>query len=361
MSNRSVAGIAGARTVKIEGRLAGVTAGSSGKPAKLLRGVTHFESDFSGEPRGPRRRGGRASGNIGVISMGAPVSALCRRPLMTAMIRAIEAEAAAHDLKVVLASIDEDNQVPHSILGGRLDGLLLVSCCHTLQRGVVETLLRFPCVWMLSNHNDDRREFDRISCSNDTVAWLATQYLIDRGHKHVAFVNSSPSHMAFQMRRQVFADHVRSAGLKLSEYVAPLGGSFQPDILHHDRLMAALCEAPDRPTGIFVPTDMQVPATYAVMQRYGLRPGTDIDVIGVDNMDAILDTLSPRPASIDINLELVGCRAVRQMLWRRDHMAERNRMSVVIEPRLILPSPEQSGGRPSAGHEVSTNPLAAQV
>ena len=71
--------------------------------------------------------------------------------------------------------------------------------------------------------------------------------------------------------------------------------------------------------------------------RLCLQLGKDLDVISCDNEQQYLSSLKVRPATIDINLDLVGRRGVQQLLWRMKHPEEPSRIDVLVRPRIVLP------------------------
>jgi DNA-binding LacI/PurR family transcriptional regulator len=88
-------------------------------------------------------------------------------------------------------------------------------------------------------------------------------------------------------------------------------------------------------TGLFVPSGYWTPYAYQALTSAGLVIGQDIDFICCDNVPLFMDQLTPRPAAIDINLELVGRRGVEQLLWRMANPQVQNRTRLVIEPVLM--------------------------
>lgn len=88
------------------------------------------------------------------------------------------------------------------------------------------------------------------------------------------------------------------------------------------------------PTAVFLAGDTVAPAFYAELQRHGVKPGADLDVIGCNNEQLLLANLKLRPATIDIHSEQVGRKAVEHLLWRLGH-PRAPRMTVVLEPTLV--------------------------
>ena len=77
----------------------------------------------------------------------------------------------------------------------------------------------------------------------------------------------------------------------------------------------------------------QVGWLYASLEARGI-PLDKFDVICADDLPANLDPHFPRPATINVNLELVGYRGVEQLLWRMAHRTVKNRMKLALEPVL---------------------------
>lgn len=293
----------------------------------------------SARRRGPKplsRRGIR-TGNIAMLVMGRRPANLYRAPVLPALLDGVERALAEHGLNLVLASLAADEDLPPILRSRQADGLLLLGKWDGMPENVRAALRAFPAVWILREHSDVEGEFDHVFYRNAAVGRIAARYLRGRGHRRMGFLNLEAHHAAFAQRQEDFVEAIRAAEGERAEVVAIGAESTDAASVDGASTIDRLLERLPAPFGLFVAADAQVPGVYHALESRGLRPGKDVDVICCDNEEQFLSKLSPRPATIDIAPQLVGRRGVQQLLWRMRNPGERNRISVLVEPRLVLP------------------------
>ena len=219
-----------------------------------------------------------------------------------------------------------------------------LSCIHGIVRsgGELPPAVRQHKVdgLILAGQTPDRA----LVAGNDRIARLALDYLVRRGHRRLAYVNALPEITAIRTRGEYFQFFAEKAGIRTEFCVARRAAidlsASGPDLAALERsleeLIAPCLNAPDRPTGFFVPMDFQVALLYRILPRLGFLPGRDLEIIGCDGELAALAGLSPRPATIEIPGDAIGRQAVEQLLQRltgQEHTP--HRIDIVIEPRLI--------------------------
>jgi DNA-binding LacI/PurR family transcriptional regulator len=293
----------------------------------------------SARRRGPKtiaRRGIR-SGNILLLILGRKVADLYRMPVFPALLHGVEAAVREAGLYLVLAAYHPDEPLPAAVGGNQVDGALLFQPAvpeQSLPTAVKSRFERLPTVGLMRGFDEPWPQMDRVLYNNAAVGSLAARHLLSRGHTRVAFVNIERDHPAFLERQRTFAAAIREAGGEVTELISPR----QRDQIHNEtEEFKSLLDsvASQRVTGLFVPTDAQLPALYATLERTKIRPG-DIDIIGCNNQTQLLAGLSAKPASIEINLEMVGRVGVQWLLWRLGHLDHANKITMYIEPYVVI-------------------------
>lgn len=285
--------------------------------------------------RGPKVGSRRAQevGQIGLLAADANAVSLYHLPVYPRLLHGLQRALGKGGSNLVLLNM-EGGRFPETSELDRLDGVFLLGKFGSLRPEQRSILRRRPVVWLMRMHSDDRHFFDHVFYNNESIGRIAAHYLLDRGHRSVAFVNSRPEHPAFVARATTFKDAVERSGatahLEISAGGAQSNGS---DGLRD--LVDRMLKHDPRPTGLFVPNDRQLVGVYTSLAARGVLPGRDIDVIGCDNETALLEHLSPRSTSIDLNLEEVGARGVEQM-QRRIENEDSPRVTVLVEPTLVV-------------------------
>ena len=253
------------------------------------------------------------------------------------MMRGVEQALQVAGYSLVTAHVLSKEQIPAVVRNGAVAGLILIG--HNPSEAVVDALPKVPMVWLTSRHN----ETDDIAVpGNEAVGRIAAEYLISHGHRHIGILNTMVS-PAVDIRRQYFRFIAADAGVIVSEFVyQESSAADEAGILDLDELESRVgmlidqfLAASPRPTGLFVPQDMQTAMVYRVLFRRGVVPGKELEIIGSDDEKGSLIGLYPRPASISIGPQAMGRRAVDQLFWRMENPSVLEPMRVMVEPRLV--------------------------
>jgi LacI family transcriptional regulator len=260
-----------------------------------------------------------------------------RGDVLAGQLRGITEALNEHGLGLALADVSDVSHVPPCVMRGEVAGALLAG--REAPEGVMPVLRALPRVWLTSYHDGSG---DHALAGNEAVGRLAARYLLEQGHKRLAFVNAAPDHPALRVRGEAFHFEAFRQGIDVDTFIASgaeaaSGAGMSIETI--ESLLTPIAEdisrRKSRPAGAFAPTDLMAAVLQRLLGRRGLRVGRDIEIIGCNNQESCLAGLDPRPATIDLGLETMGRHAVEQLLWRIHHPNEDPRIQIVVEPKLI--------------------------
>jgi LacI family transcriptional regulator len=110
---------------------------------------------------------------------------------------------------------------------------------------------------------------------------LATQHLIQLGHRHIAFIAGDPNHPDATERLRGYRFALEAAGIPFDQSLV-VPGEFHElsGLLAVDRLL----EARQRFTAIFAANDQMAVGASLGLQRRSLRVPEDVSVVGFDDL-----------------------------------------------------------------------------
>ena len=227
-----------------------------------------------------------------------------------------------------------------------LDGVVL--CCYFKE---LADKLRVPFVSVLDHPDIESKLYaDHIEPANDRIGAMAARYFIDRGHKKILAIDpKEASHPPIRTRVQYFVSTAQKYGVAAEPKDVPFTERDGTGRLNDGSGIASIQEfisdyksIIDRPTGIFVPSDSHLVILQKSFRDAGIRPGVDVEFLGCNNESALLDGLSVRPATIDINPEAIARAAVNILLRRIGDPAigEKIFQMVRVEPSIVAGSVE---------------------
>ena len=333
-------------------KLAGVTHGTVSRLINGRDGVSKEAAQrirqamtklgYEPKPLGKRRGkvarpAGLRTRNVCLLLVGAGYEML-GIPGFVKVLATVEAELRQRGMALTLAQTDTLAELPPCVENRKIDGLLLVG---EAGEGIPAAPYRsLPAVWLLSSNTRPHEWADHILPDNERIGAMAADYMAARGHRRVAFYNDQPEHPGFALRGTAFASAARDLGLECQSFLAgksgrtSLWGFFGQNNVDVN-LVGKLLAASPRPEAVFLPNDAQLMRLYPLLAQHAIVPGRDLDFLSCDNQDPWLRHLTPALPSIDLNFELIGRRAVEQLMSRITHPDQAQGTRILVPPKPI--------------------------
>jgi LacI family transcriptional regulator len=248
------------------------------------------------------------------------------RPQAAERLRGIDAALADSEFDLVIynvETVEKRNQYFLTLpLRQRTDGLLVVSLpppdedVHRLERSDV------PIVFVDAYENT--AGLPRVLGDDIAGGELATQHLVDLGHRRIGFVGDEFANpFGFTSSRDRFEGYKRTlalAGIDAARELVGLGAHGRYEARD---LAARMLSDVDRPTAIFAASDTQALGVLAAAQDLGLHVPDDLSVIGYDDIEAC---------------DFVGLTTVRQHLFESGRQGAQTLMAEIVERTAMPPA-----------------------
>lgn len=186
------------------------------------------------------------------------------------------------------------------------DGIF-IACAEFGETEVLEIVNSdFPVVTI------DHAFNEAISVLSDNIEGMRqlTQYIIDQGHKKIAYIHGTKSSVTHN-RLVSFHNTLRENGITIpNEYF--LEGNYR-DAENTERLALKLLELPEPPTCIIAPDDYAALGVMNTARRLGLKIPEDISVAGYDGI-SVSQALEPKLTTIKQDTDKIGAEAAKQLI-----------------------------------------------
>ena len=165
-----------------------------------------------------------------------------------------------------------------ALTDGRVDGALVLRDAHD---EMMELLLsrKFPVVLFFSRSDDSTVPF--VDLDNFMGGKLATNHLIELGHRRIAMLRGSARSVSSNDRHSGYRSALESANIEYRPEFVLAGVPAR-----HDEPLIELMRRPDRPTAVFVWSDDDAFSCIRVLGSLGLRVPNDVSVVGFDSSQA---------------------------------------------------------------------------
>jgi LacI family transcriptional regulator len=249
------------------------------------------------------------------------------------VIAGVEAGCRQENITLLYSTLPVDSnnnslEIPRLINDTRVDGLILIGNyvderlnAALRQRNIPVVLVEAYCC---------SGEFDSITIENGEGTYSAIKYLIDRGHRHIAFVGSYPdSRISFRYRRQGYRQALADHNIPNTYFV---------DCPHNNReaiidgVSKLLAENP-QVTALFGCNDEVAVISIHGVREAGKRVPEDISIIGFDNNAKSENSFPPLTT---MNVDKVGMgRLAVQLLINRAENPDQGTVSMRVHTRLV--------------------------
>jgi DNA-binding LacI/PurR family transcriptional regulator len=205
-----------------------------------------------------------------------------------------------YDLLHVQVSPTDTEWIDRYLGSGRVDGFVLLeaACSPRQLRALVESKAPFV-LWggPAQNH-----EYSSVGGDSFAGGRLATEHLLRRGRRRIAFLGAAPHHHEMIDRRRGWEAAHAAAGVELDPDLAVHGDYTPASAREAVRALFAREEPPD---ALFVASDLRAIAAIDELRELGRRVPEDVAVVGYDDV-AVAAVTSPPLTTIRQNVPLAG-------------------------------------------------------
>jgi LacI family transcriptional regulator len=253
-------------------------------------------------------------------------------PWSLEIIRGAEQAARAGRYRIVVEVADaaEREHWLERLAGGQAQGLILVltelSAAH--RERLAE--LHLPVVIVDPVGQPDAR-IPSIGAANWAGGLVATEHLIELGHRRIGKITGPSSLLCSQARLDGYRAGLERAGIPADPRLIRSG-----DFHYESALIAAgaMLRLPDRPTAIFAGSDEQALGVYEAARQQHLRVPEDLSVVGFDDV-LPSEWASPPLTTVRQPLAEMAAMATRTLLSLTDGSREVNHR-VELATELVI-------------------------
>lgn len=246
-----------------------------------------------------------------------------------AILNAMEREARIEGYSVISISVLPDS--PESWREGieqlrnlDIDGVITIALSNQIVKEVEKSLASATIVIV---DTEPSKKFDAVNIENYVGGKIATEHLIDLGHKNIVHVTGPSDGYEGQQRRRGYEDAMHEAKLK-------------PDVLQGDWSIETGYEIGKEivtrkviPTAIFSSNDHLALGIMKALSEKKLRIPQDVSIVGFDNIPEAA-YFSPALTTVHQDFDELGKLAINRMLIQLKEPTSHS--ALTIPPQLIV-------------------------
>ncbi|MDX2187343.1 MAG: LacI family DNA-binding transcriptional regulator [Opitutaceae bacterium] len=282
---------------------------------------------------------------VGYVPMIGLVVPTVANPFWGEFARIVENAAMARNHQVLLCNservAERERRYVESLLARGITGIILGSSPLSLKHlaGATKRGLKVVAFDRMVS-GEGEVTLDSVSVENAHGISLATQHLIDLGHKRIGFVSGPVSSTSRRDRLEGFMQTMQRSGLPVPpESVwmeGPPPGLPDEEATEIGRIAAlSLLRRDNRPTAIIAINDMTAVGVYAGARELGMNIPRDLSVVGFDDIH-LCKIVSPQLTTVRQPLEQLILSAVELLFARMSGESVEDAKQRTFPPSLVV-------------------------
>ncbi|MFZ5969733.1 MAG: LacI family DNA-binding transcriptional regulator [Bacillota bacterium] len=255
-------------------------------------------------------------------------------PFYTALLIGINQELNKYNKTVLLGTTFEScatqDQLISTMLEYRVGGIILFAVPGS-SKELIARIKHLGIPVVLINRNLPERSFDYIGIDNIMAGQVATEYLIKKGHKRIAFLGGFSQLSSWQERKLGYENALRQAGLDIDNALIIEGPATRESGYE---LMDKILDLKNIPTAAFCFNDIIAIGAMIKLKERGFVPGQDMAIIGNDDIPEA-SIFTPKLTTVSSFPQLRGARAA-SLLYKRMEGLTTEPQSIIVQPELII-------------------------
>ncbi len=177
------------------------------------------------------------------------------------------------------SATDELAQIDRLVRSGRVAGLVISRPLKNDPR--IKLLQDLKCPFVVHGRTASSDDYAWYDVDGDEAFVSAVNHLVSLGHDRIAFIGAPLQHAFAQDRLNGFERAITGNGLTLDRDLIQIT-DFSDD--GGEIATGQLLELAEPPTAIVCVSDMVALGALSAIRRKGLRPGSDVSVVGYDGL-----------------------------------------------------------------------------
>lgn len=270
----------------------------------------------------------KKTGNIGFLLTDDHF--LRTEPFYTRIFLGAEFEARDGEFYILLTTVKSDfndeNSLPRFILNKSVDGIIIAG---KVPQSLIDSVceLKIPIVFV--DYTTNSNCCPLVLIDNIQGGTVATSYLIDLGHRNIAFIGADIKHPSLYERLNGYKQTLEKANIPINENYISTKADY-PDRQNGYNAAKKLFSKNKEITAVFACNDAMAIGAMHYLKDNGFKIPEDVSVIGFDDVEADL-LLDPPLTTIRVPKLELGAEAFRVMIKHLKDNESNKKILVPVE------------------------------
>ncbi|MEG8947115.1 LacI family DNA-binding transcriptional regulator [Rosettibacter firmus] len=275
----------------------------------------------------------RTTGNIGFVLT--EDHFLRTEPFYTKIFLGTEFVTRDNDYYVLLSTIKrefhEDDPLPRFILEKNVDGIIIAGKVPNL---FISKLSKYKIPLVFVDYYPPQGDYNVVLIDNIKGGFLATKYLIELGHKDIAFVGGDITHPSITDRFIGYKQALESSGLSINPDIIITDEDYPSRANGYDAANRLLNQSKNI-TAIFACNDAMALGILQYCYDNGIKVPDDISIVGFDDVESDISS-TPQLTTIRVPKTELGIEAMNLMVNLLKEKEKFQTRKILVPVELII-------------------------
>lgn len=252
------------------------------------------------------------------------------------IVEAIEGKLKEDSYSVFLCNcngdIKEEIKMAEDMVGRRVDGIIVIDpCIKNIKDGFYKTIEKSIPLIIVSGLIENQF-IASVTYNEEKGTFEALKYLINLGHKKIAFIRGEKSH-SYDIKEMIYKKVIDEYRLNYYKIIRLGGGNSIEVVENTERELAQVLEKDDRPTAIFACNDLMAVGVINTANILNISIPKELSLISCDNT-LISKISNPKITSVNLHIKEVGEKAANMMIsiLKKEIFGEK----IIIQTELVI-------------------------
>lgn len=253
------------------------------------------------------------------------------------IVEAIEEHIKEKGYSISLSNTEGDaaheRELIDRIVSRQVDGIIVIDPrLENLKSGFYDGITKsVPLIIINGAPSGSKCSF--VSYDEEVGTREAFDYLVELGHKKIAFVRGHKS-FSYDIKERIYREVLEAQSLDYHRVINVGRGNSIEVVENTENMIDSIFSKEERPTAVFACNDLMAVGVLNASSRLGIKVPEELSVIGCDNT-LIANISNPKLTSVDLDMKEIGARAAEELIGIIDN-SERNRSKIIMDTKLVI-------------------------
>lgn len=227
----------------------------------------------------------------------------------------------------------EEKDVIRHLISRQVDGIIVIDPrFENIKNGFYEEISKaIPTLIVNGSPFGSRCNF--VSYDEEIGTYEAFEYLLQLGHKKIAFVRGHKS-FSYDIKEKIYKEVLQKNNLTYENIIDVGKGNSSEVVEKTQVLLEQILVEDNSPTAVFACNDLMAVGVINACNNLGIKVPESVSVIGFDNT-VLANISNPKLTSVDQNMKEIGHRAAIELLNIIENGSQ-SRRKIILDTKLVI-------------------------